>query len=160
MYKSLLRLPPSAAPDVYTAELLQTLSSNSPLYSAFWSRTRLAVARAGLLTAVQDNARVARFGLLKMRQLNPRIGDRANDGPVWVMPPAPQSPTPSGVNDGRWRITTTLVDAANGSIGTAAAPVVAADAAGASTAVATYLSRSVNQAGGADSGGAGHRHGR
>ena len=146
MYKSLLRLPPASA-DAYTAEALQTLSSNSPLYSAFWSRTRLAVARAGLLTAVQDNARVARFGLLKMRQLNPRIGDRANDGPVWVMPPAPQSPTPSGASDGRWRITTTIVDAANGSIATAASPVVAADAAGASLAVATYLSRSVNQSG-------------
>ena len=39
------------------------------------------------------------------------------------------------------------MDAANGSIGTAAAPVVAADAAGASTAVATILSRAVNQAG-------------
>jgi hypothetical protein len=39
------------------------------------------------------------------------------------------------------------VDAANGSVGAAAAPVVAADAAGASVAVATYLSRGVNQAG-------------
>jgi hypothetical protein len=50
--------------------------------------------------------------------------------------------------DGRWRITTTVVDAANGSIGMAAAPVVAADSAGASMSVATILSRAVNQSGG------------
>jgi outer membrane protein assembly factor BamB len=147
MYQMLVRQPPLSS-DMYTAELIQTLGSNSPLYSAFWSRTRLAVARAGLMAAVQDNARVARFGLLKMRQLNPRIGDRANEGPVYVTSPAQQSPTPSGANDGRWRITTTVVDAANGSIGTAAAPLVAADAVGASTAVGVYLSRAVNQSGG------------
>ena len=146
MYKSLVRLPPLST-DAYTAELIQTLGSNDPLYSAFWSRTRLGVARAGLVTAVQNNARVARFGLLKMRQMNPRIGDRANDGPVYVTSPTQESPTPSGANDGRWRVTTSLVDAANGSIGTPAVPLVASDAAGASTAVATALGRSVNQPG-------------
>ena len=144
MYKALLRQPPWSS-DVYTAELIQTLSDNNPLYGTFWSRTRLGVARAGLLTAVQSNARVARFGLLKMRQMNPRIGDRANDGPVYVA--AQMSPTPSGADDGRWRVTTSVVDAANGSIWTPAAPLVAPDAAGASTAVATYLSRNVNQPG-------------
>ena len=145
MYKSLVRLPPGGG-DVYTAELIQTLGDRNPTYSAFWSRTRLAVARAGLLTAVQENARVARFGLLKMRQLNPRIGTMVNDGPVYVSSPFQQNPTPSGV-DGRWRITTSVVDSANGSIGTAAAPLVAADSGGASLSVATYLSRSVNQGG-------------
>jgi outer membrane protein assembly factor BamB len=147
MYRTLLREPPASS-DAYTAEFIQTMGSNHALYSAFWSRTRLAVARAGLMAAVEANKRVARFGLLKTRQLNPRVGDRANDGPVYVTSPSQQSPTPSGANDGRWRITTTLVDAANGSIGAAAAPIVAADAAGASTSVAIFLSRAVNQAGG------------
>jgi len=117
-FKSLVRMPPMSA-DVYTADVIQTLSSNSPLYSAFWSRTRLAVAREALRIAVQDNARVARFGLVKMRQLNPRIGPATNEGPVYVTSPSQLGPTPAGVSDGRWRITTTIVDAANGSIGAA-----------------------------------------
>ena len=145
-YRSLVRMPPLSA-DMYTADIIQTLGDKSPLYSAFWARTRLEVARAGLRTAVLDNARVARFGLVKMRQLNPRIGDRVNEGPVYVTSPAQLGPTPSGGSDGRWRITTSVVDAANGSIAVASAPVVAADAAGASVAVVTYLSRGVNQAG-------------
>ena len=151
-------MPPLSA-DMYTAALIETLGDRSPLYSAFWSRTRLAVARAGLLAAVQQNTREARFGLLKMRQLNPRIGAQVNEGPVYVTSPTQLGPTPSGASDGRWRITTTVVDAANGSIGTAAAPLVAADAAGASVAVATYLSRQREPAGCADSSGARHRHG-
>jgi hypothetical protein len=145
-YRSLVRMPPLSG-DMYTADVIETLGDKSPLYSAFWARTRLEVARAGLRAAVLDNARVARFGLVKMRQLNPRIGPMVNEGPVFVTSPAQLGPTPSGASDGRWRITTSVVDAANGSIGVAAAPVVAADAAGASVAVATYLSRSVSQAG-------------
>jgi hypothetical protein len=143
-FKSLVRMPPMSA-DAYTADVIQTLSSNSPLYSAFWSRTRLAVAREALRIAVLDNARVARFGLVKMRQLNPRIGPATNDGPVYVTSPSQLGPTPAGVSDGRWRLTTTVVDAANGSIGTAAAPLIAADAAGASVAVATRLGAEVNE---------------
>ncbi|HSP90166.1 MAG TPA: hypothetical protein VLN08_04635, partial [Vicinamibacterales bacterium] len=144
--RSLIELPPFSS-DMYTAARIDTLDNTSPLFSAFWSRTRLAVARAGLLAAVQQNARVARFGLVKMRQLNPRIGSPVNEGPVWVLDPSQLGPTPAGVSDGRWRITTTVVDASNGSVGTAAAPLVAADSAGASTAVATFLSRAVNQSG-------------
>ncbi|MGE5198242.1 MAG: PilC/PilY family type IV pilus protein, partial [Rhodospirillaceae bacterium] len=83
----------------------------------------------------------------KMRQMNPRIGERANDGPVYVESLTQQSPTPSGADDGLWRVTTTVVDAPNGAVGWPAAPLVAPDAAGASSSVATYLSRSVNQAG-------------
>ena len=146
-YKSLVELPPFSS-DMYTAARIDTLDNTDALFSAFWSRTRLAVARAGLMAAVQQNARVARFGLVKMRQLNPRIGDRANEGPVWVKDASQIGPTPSGAMDGRWRITTTVVDAPNGSVGTAAAPVVAANSAGASASVATILSRAVNQPGG------------
>ena len=145
-FKSLVRMPPMSA-DAYTADVIQTLSSNGPLYSAFWSRTRLAVAREALRITVQDNVRVARFGLIKMRQLNPRIGPATNDGPVFVTSPSQLGPTPAGVSDGRWRITTTVVDAANGSIGTAAAPLIAADAAGASAAVANRLGAEVNEPG-------------
>ncbi len=145
-YRSLVKQPPFSA-DMYIAARIDTLDNTSPLFSAFWSRTRLAVARAGLLAAVQQNARVARFGLVKMRQLNPRVGDRVNEGPVWVLDPSQLGPTPSGAMDGRWRITTTVVDAPNGSIGAAAAPVVAPDAAGANASVATFLSRAVNQSG-------------
>ena len=146
-YKSLVELPPFSS-DMYTAASIDTLDNTDALFSAFWSRTRLAVARAGLMAAVQQNARVARFGLVKMRQMNPRVGDRANEGPVRVTDASQLGPTPSGAMDGRWRITTTVVDTPNGSVGTAAAPVVAADSAGASSSVATILSRAVNQSGG------------
>ena len=146
MFKSLVRMP-VASSDRYTAELIQTMGSNNPLYSAFWARTRLSVAREGLLGAVQNNARVARFSLLKMRQMNPRVGAAINDGPVYVTSPLQQSPTPSGANDGRWRLTTTEVDAPNAAVGWTATPIIAADSAGASAAVATLLARDINQAG-------------
>ena len=69
MFKSLVRMP-IASSDRYTAELIQTMGNNNPLYTAFWARTRLEVAREALATVVQSNARLARFGLLKMRQMN------------------------------------------------------------------------------------------
>ena len=137
MYKSLLRLPPSAAPDVYTAELNPDPRGQEPDLQC------VLVADApgrGACGSVDRGP-----GQHPRRPLRPpqdaptepahrRHGQRRA---CHVTSPTQLGPTPSGASDGRWRITTTVVDAANGSIGTAAAPVVAADAAGASTALAS-----------------------
>ncbi len=138
----------ASGPDQFTAASLTGVGDLNPAaFGTFYSRTRLAVARAGLLAAVQANTLVARFGLIKMRQSNPRISGPTNAGPVWVQPPFPQGPTPANLYDGRWRITYPVVSAANGSIGTTAAPIVAADATSANVSVATVLTRNPDQAG-------------
>jgi len=132
--------------DQFTAESIRTVGDlNAVGYATFFARTRLSVARAGLLAAVRGNTRVARFGVIKMRQSSPSIGAMWNGGPVWVQAAAQQGPTETGSLDGRWRITRPVVTAANGAIASAATPVVAADAAGANTNVASLLTRNVDQ---------------
>jgi hypothetical protein len=131
--------------DQFTAESIRTVGDlNVVGYATFFARTRLSVARAGLRAAVQGNTRVARFGIIQMRQSNPQIGIMSNAGPVWVQAAAQQGPTESGSWDGRWSITRPVVDVANGAAA-AATPVVKADAVGANISVASLLTRNVDQ---------------
>jgi hypothetical protein len=146
-YPGLVHTDASMAGDKFAAESVQTVGDRAAGYSTFWARTRLGVARAGLLAALQRNTRVARFGIIKMRQSNPRIVGMANEGPVFVSSPTQQGPTESGALNGRWNITRPVVDAVNGAILTAAAPLVAADAVNANASVATLLAKTVDQAG-------------
>jgi len=134
--------------DLFTAASILTVGDvNNAAFGPFYSRTRLGVARSGLLAALKANTRVARFGLVKMRQSSPRIAGMSNAGPVWVQSAAQLGPTESGSLDGRWLLTYPLVSAANGSIASAAPPVVAADAAGANALVEAVLAKDPNQAG-------------
>ena len=141
---------------------IQTMGSNNPLYSAFWSRTRLAVARAGLLSAVREQ-----------RQRRPvRPPEDAPDEPAHrrtarttarftCCRQAQQNPTPSrrerralAHHDDRRR----RAERGGGLAGRA--PGRCLTRRGRARRLRRYLSRAVNQPGGADSGGAGHRHRR
>jgi hypothetical protein len=145
IYRNLVHTDASASGDKFAADVISTLGDQSASFSAFWARTRLGVARAGLVAALQANTRVARFGLVKMRQSNARFDGMSNEGPVFVSAPEQESPTETGAL-ARWKITRPVVDAENGATG-ALAPLVAADAVNANTTVSTILSRNVNQAG-------------
>ena len=145
-YSGLVHTDVSLGGDKFAAESIFTVGDRSAGFSTFWARTRLGVARAGLLSAIQRNARVARFGIVKMRQTNPRLVGMSNEGPVWVSSPEQQGPTETGSTAGRWLITRPVVDDANGST-SAVAALVAADASGANTSVASVLSRNVDQPG-------------
>jgi hypothetical protein len=146
-YKALTHLDASSGVDGFSAASILTVGDRSSGYAAFWARTRLGVARAGLLEALLRNNRVARFGIIKMRQSNPRITGEKNEGPVWVSSPAQASPTESGSWSGRWKITRPVVDGVNGAVATVAAPLVAADAAAANTSTTALLNKTVDQAG-------------
>ena len=55
-------------------------------YARFDAPTRLAIARAAMYQAVNENKTVARFGLVKMRQTSPTLAVLNNSGPVQVDP--------------------------------------------------------------------------
>ncbi len=137
---------PAAGIVRFTATAIQAVGDLAPDYAQFGSRTRLAIARAALTRALLYNRSKARFGLLKTRQLNPRLGTERNDGYVNSPVPAPELPT-DGLPGGLWKITRPLVDAANGSNAAVTAPLVRADAATANTDVLSILSREPHQAG-------------
>jgi hypothetical protein len=147
VYRNLTDIPLTLEGDTFTADLIQTVGDRHPLYTAFWARTRLSVARTGLLAAVQANDRVARFGLLKMRQSNPRVPAMSNEGPVYVAAPAQLGPTETGSLSGRWMVTRPIVDLPNGSIAAEATPVVRTDLAWGNISISTILTRTVDQPG-------------
>jgi outer membrane protein assembly factor BamB len=146
IYRSLVHLDAGGG-DKFGADEIKTVGDRNGGYANFWARTRLGVARAGVLAALQQNTRVARFGIIKMRQSSPRLDGERNEGPVWVTSMMQQTPTETGSLAGRWLITRPVVDETNGTIMVAAAPLVAADSAAANTNVATLLGKTVNQAG-------------
>lgn len=131
--------------DKFKTSAIATVGDLDPVFAQFWARTRLSVARLGLIEAVQRNGNVARFGLVKMRQTNPRLGAEKNEGPVWVSDAGQQDPTETG-KAGRWAITRPLVDGLNGSA-PASAPLVRPDAVNANASVLAILARNVDQAG-------------
>ena len=75
----------SSGGDKFTASTIQTVGDRTPqLFALFEAQTRLAVARAALYQAVDENRTVARFSLVKMRQTNPAVATQGNAGPVAV----------------------------------------------------------------------------
>ncbi|MBI4265787.1 MAG: hypothetical protein HY657_15535 [Acidobacteria bacterium] len=122
-YMSLAHLDPNAnAGDKFEADWIDIVGDlEGTAYSTFDERTRLAVARRGLHEAVSRNRAIARFGLLKTRQSNPRFTAASNEGPVKI---TNSSNTAEGAaqkldgdqSTGKWKITRPTVDAINGSI--------------------------------------------
>jgi hypothetical protein len=144
-YLNLVHTDATAGGDKFAASQIVTVGDRNASFATFWARTRLAVARTGVVAALQANTRVARFGLVKMRQSNSRLVGMSNEGPVVVAAPEQESPTETNVS-ARWNITRPVVDAENGATA-AQAPLVMADAAGQNTSVINILSRNVNTAG-------------
>lgn len=132
--------------DKMTATTIVAVGNLQTGYSTFDSATRWGVARRALVQAVQQNLGVARFGLLKMRQSNPRMGTQGDDGPVAVSDANLQAPT-DGWASGRWHITRPLIDSSNGQVVTAPAPQVKADVATANSDILTLLGKAPNQGG-------------
>ncbi len=96
-------------------------------FSTFDACTRMAVARAALARAVTLNSNVARFGLIKMRQLNAALGAPGNEGPVKDADPNQISPTDTG-SLSKWKITRPTVTAPNGWVTTVTAALCAPNA--------------------------------
>ncbi len=91
-----LEFTSSGIGDKFTASTIQTAGDRTALFALFEAQTRLAVARAALYQAVDENKTVARFGLVKMRQTNPGFGRSGKCRPVWRSPTRASNQSESG----------------------------------------------------------------
>jgi hypothetical protein len=137
----------SSAANRFSTDHIEIVGDLQPGFLTFDNHTRIAIARRGLLEAIARNAGVARFGLLKVRQNNPRYEVPAspgawlykiNDGTVSITSTdlvwADQTVTGDSAA-GKWKITRSIVSSTNASVAGPAAPLVAADSATAPTAI-------------------------
>jgi Neisseria PilC beta-propeller domain len=120
-------------------------SSQLAAYNAFYARTRLGVAKAGVLQGIAENTKSARFGLIAMRQANARVPSPLNDGEVQDNDVGQSFPT-DGSGPGLWKVTRAVVDANNGSA-PAGTPLVKSDTLSANTDIATILNRALTASG-------------
>jgi hypothetical protein len=135
----------ASAPQKFNATRITIVGDAvSTPYTNFYQKTRLGVAKTALDQVIRENTTSVRFGLLTMRQTNPRVVTPA-DGPVYVSDPAQQVPT-DGVGPGFWKLYRGVVDGDNRSIATAAAPLVSPDDANPNTTIQTILSQSFSSA--------------
>jgi len=146
-YVGLENVDQGAGSDKFKTQQIVAVGDQAPGYWTFWAQTRLAVARIGVGRAILDNQRVARFGLIKMRQGNPGWGTEKNEGPVAIDAGNPNQQAPTEDQPGKWKITRPTVAGKNGSIAVVQAPLVMADAAGANTSVVNTLGLGVGSAG-------------
>ena len=131
----------AAAPQKFnTTRITIVGDAASTAYANFYEKTRLGVAKTALDQVIRENTTSARFGLLKMRQTNPRIVSPA-DGPVYNSDAAQQLPT-DGVGIGYWKLYRGVVDGDNRSLETSTAPLVSPDGTDPNTTIRTILSQS------------------
>jgi len=112
-------------------------------YAYFSARTRLALVRAAVTQAINENTGVARFGLVKTRQAGAAIPGASN-ATVTSSGAGQSSPTEDGLGTWRSRLATVTTD--NG-LQLAQLPVVLTDAAGSNSSIVSVLSKSVTDAG-------------
>ena len=120
-------------------------SSQLAAYNAFYAKTRLGVAKAGVLQAIAENTKSTRFGLIAMRQINARVSAPLNDGAVQDSDAGQSFPT-DGSGPGLWKVTRPVVDANNGTA-PAGVPLVKADTSAPNTDIATILNRALTASG-------------
>src|SRR5204862_1910370 len=90
--------------------------------------------------AITENASVARFGLIQMRQLNPAMPAAAgNSGPMADADPAQQTPTDAASVNGRWNVTRPVVGNTNNGAVNQSGLLIKADTATANTDVLNKL---------------------
>jgi hypothetical protein len=140
-YTGLVHTDPVASPDDrFDATRIDVVGDQEVGYSTFYERTRLAVARLGIIQAIRDNLSSARFGLIRMRQTGPKMPTTIpNEGPVRVSDATQQSPAETG-NNGKWKITRSEVNTTNSTTLTSGA-LVLTDAAGSSNSVISILEK-------------------
>jgi hypothetical protein len=132
--------------DKFTASTISIVGDQAGGYASFDAPTRMAIARAALYQAVAENARVARFGLIRTRQSSPSLATLGNSGPVSDADPLQVGPTETGSTTGRWNVSRPTVSGSDGSVGTSGL-LVKADSATANTDVLSTLARNVRTAG-------------
>jgi hypothetical protein len=138
--------------DKFEASSISIVGDRESSYGTFDARTRLAIARRAMDTAILQNYDVARFGLIKMRQNTPQLGAEGNSGPVKNANALQLLfPTDTGTLT-KWNVTRPTVAANNSTVG-ATVPLVRPDAANANNSVRTTLSLNVGQAGALTPGG-------
>ena len=144
-YYNLLEV--SGGSDKMTADRIETVGDSAgTLYTNFFAKTRLHVARTALAKALTDNSSIARFGLIKMRQNSPVWGTEKNIQPVAVADGNQQMPTELG-GSGKWAVTRPQVSGRNGNITAVQSPLVASDAANSNTSVLSILNQGINGSG-------------
>jgi hypothetical protein len=134
---------------VVTSALAATTSNISVVgdtdskYAHFAARTRLALVRAAVTQAINENSGVARFGLVKTRQAGTAIPGAGNVT-VTSTGLGQSSPTEDGL--GTWLSRLATVSSDNG-LQLAQAPIVLTDTAGSNSSVVSILSKNVTDAG-------------
>ena len=123
-------------------------AATAAAFEQFESKTRLSVARAALTAAIKQNTTTVRWGLLKMRQSNPKADPEKTSGQAKVTANAAQEATTDSSGAGKWDITRTSVDAGkdNGAIASVTAPLVS-PATGTYQQVLDYLANDVSHGG-------------
>jgi Neisseria PilC beta-propeller domain len=121
----------------YATSVISTLGSAAADYGNFYDRTRFGIAKRALTQAVAENTKSSRFGLVAMRQVNPRIPGPLNDGQVQNDSASQTFPTDTGL-PGLWKLTRAIVDSSNGNApANPAGALVKADVSSANTDIAT-----------------------
>jgi hypothetical protein len=125
-----------------TSSTISVTGDKDTTYSAFEAPTRLAIARAALYQAVKQNQNVARFGLIRTRQLNPSVASQIGG----VLNTAPSQSGTNATDDvlGSWKIYRPTVGAANGSQNSTGL-LIQADSNTANADVLAILNRDVRQ---------------
>jgi len=139
----------SSSGDKFDALRIDVLGDLDSKYGLFDAPTRLAIARAAMYQAVNENEAVARFGLVKMRQTGPTPAVKDNSGPVAVTQ-LTQQVTDRGSVSGRWELSRPLVSAGsrNGTVATNTNSwPVKADSTNANTDILALLAKNVRTSG-------------
>ena len=125
----------------YDTTTISVIGNNDAKYASYAARTRLSLVRAAITQAINENTSVARFGLVKTRQLAPAVPAVSNGAVTNAN--AAQVPADNGAV---WKATLAAVTTDNG-LQPAQAPVVLTDAVGSNSSIVTILSKSMTDAG-------------
>src|SRR5688572_18982842 len=129
------------AAKTYTSSTIGVVGNNDTKYAHFAAKTRLALARAAVTQAINENSLVARFGLVKTRQAGQTV-PIASNGTV-INADLAQTPQENIIS---WSARVATVTADNGTQ-LAQLPVVMTDAVNSNSSIVTLLSRSMTDAG-------------
>ena len=130
-----------ASPKTFTTSTISVVGSNDAKYAYYAAKTRLSLVRAALTQAINENASVARFGLLKTRQAGQTVPNAPNGSVVNLN----IAQTPAD-NIALWNATVATVTSDNGAQA-AHAPLFLTDAAGSNSSIVTLLGKNMTDAG-------------
>ena len=143
-YTNWVNTSAAAAAPTFQTSRLTAVGSTDAKYAHFAALTRLALVRAAVTQVINENTGVARFGLVKTRQLGQAIPSPTKNA-TGTSSDAWQS-SPSENVTGTWSATLATVTSDNGLQG-AQSPVVLTDATLSNSSVTTILSRSPGDTG-------------